>query len=87
MTMIICAAVLFNGEPVRCHRHWHWYLSIKTWMDSDRSAEWWKHDWFINHKWVFLNRKEAFFEAYNSGQISVDTFARKDKDLYSEDIY
>lgn len=85
--MIICAAVLFNWEPIRCHRHGHWYLAIKTRIDNNRNAEWWKHDWFINHHGIFLNRKEAFIEAYNCWQIKIDTFARLDKDLYSEDLY
>lgn len=85
--MIICAAVLFNWEPIRCHRHWHWYLAIRTWMDNNRSPEWWKYDWFINSMNHFLTRSEAFEEAYRDWQISFDTYSRKDKDLYSEDLY
>lgn len=85
--MIICAAVLYNWEPIRCHRHWHWYLVIKTWMDSNRSSEWWKYDWFISHDWTFLNREWAFNEAYKCWQISEEVYSRKDKYLYSEDLY
>lgn len=85
--MIICAAVLFNWEPIRCHRHGHWYLAIKTWIDSNRSAEWWKHDWFMNNMKQFLTRKEAFEEAYRDWQIGWEIYSRKDKDLYSEDLY
>lgn len=86
--MIICAAIKCKDQIIRCHRHWHWYLAIKTFLDVDKT---WRPDnnceWFVDSYWHFKTRQEAFILAYKAKQISKEVYTRTDKDLYSEDLY
>lgn len=87
--MVLCAAIKYEEVVIPCHRHYNGYeilheLGIKNYCDKVEEG-------FITTKNEFLNRKEAFIEAMNCGQLSAITRQYKqDKfeiELFSEDLY
>lgn len=87
--MIICAAVKYKDQIIRCHRHWHGYAIIKQFLDPNRRPEYWNKspDWFVDSCGDFLDREQAFVDAYMNDQISDERYHKGDKELYSEDLY
>ena len=87
--MVLCAAIKYEEVVIPCHHHYNGYeilheLGIKNYRDKVEEG-------FITTKNEFLNRKEAFIEAMNCGQLSAVTRQYKqDKfeiELFSEDLY
>lgn len=87
--MVLCAAIKYEEVVIPCHRHCNGYeilheLGIKNYRDKVEEG-------FITTKNEFLNRKDAFIEAMNCGQLSAVTRQYKqDKfeiELFSEDLY
>ena len=87
--MILCAAVKYKDIVIPCHRHCDGYeilykLNIKDYRGNTIEG-------FIATNGTFLDRKEAFVGAIDSGQLSEVTRQYKreknESELFSEDLY
>ena len=87
--MILCAAIKYKDIVIPCHRHCDGYeilhkFNVKDYFDNVEEG-------FIATNGTFLNRKDAFVDAINCGQLSAVTRQYKrdgsEADLYSEDLY
>lgn len=95
--MIICAAIKIKyidsenvvQELIVCGRRHSDCLQVIHRLDNKHTES--KVQGFINHKGVFLDRKEALAHALECGQLSAThRWYQKDHnidELYSEDLY
>ena len=87
--MILCAAIKYKDTIIPCHRHYDAYEILYDFnIKADHNAI---EEGFIATNGTFLNRKEAFVDAINCGQLSEVTrqYKREKNEsiLYSEDLY
>lgn len=87
--MILCAAIKYKDTIIPCHRHYNAYEILYDFnIKADCNVI---EEGFITTIGTFLNRKEAFVDAINCGQLSavVRQYKREKNEsaLYSEDLY
>ena len=93
--MIISAAVKveINDKEVviPCLRHGHAFQMLKDMGLKPHEDYQEKAQGFIDHLGIFMDRKEAFRNALQTGQLSSSTIwyklDRHQGELYSEDLY
>lgn len=87
MEIIICAAININWVIIVWKRHWNCFSSLSgIYAESSDVPRNITH-WFRTNRFRFINRKEAFNLAKENWQLKKEERDRKDKDLYSEDLY
>lgn len=87
--MILCAAIKYKDTIIPCHRHHNAYEILHDFnIKADYNVI---EEGFITTIGTFLNRKDAFVDAINCGQLSAVTrqYKREKNEsvLYSEDLY